>query len=139
VRSVEVTLNKVLSLGDSDGISVRRKYKHGMHGRKARWWFVLHGSESTLANIEQKWESMTLQTGWKIEPCYRPSDTDSGSESGNSPAVIDQSPPSPENETVPSSNGNQQPPEDNDEAADATVGTAQPEALSASNHSQHSN
>ena len=71
VRSVKVTLNKVLTLEDSDGISVRRKYKHGTHGRKARWWFVLHGSESALASIEQKWESMSLQTGWKIEPRTR--------------------------------------------------------------------
>ena len=34
VRSVKVTLNKVLTLEDSDGISVHRKYKHGMHSRK---------------------------------------------------------------------------------------------------------
>ena len=71
---------------------------------------------------------MVLQTGWKIEPCYRLSDTqsDSGSQSRNSPIEIDQSLP-PQNDTlVPS----------NDEAAEATAGTVQPESLATltSNH-----
>ena len=48
VRSVKVALNKVLTL---EGVSMHRKYKRGMLGRKARWWFVSHGSESTLASI----------------------------------------------------------------------------------------
>ena len=122
-------------------LSVHRKYKHGTHGRKARWWFVLHGSESALASIEQKWESMSLQTGWKIEPCYRSSDADSRSESGNSPteALADQSSspvPSPNDTEVPSSNGNQQSSEENNEAANTR---ADPETPSASNHSNHPN
>lgn len=71
VGSVKMALNKVLTLEDSDGLSVHRKYKRGAHGQKARWWFVLHGSESMLTSIEQKWEGMMLQTGWKIEPCFR--------------------------------------------------------------------
>ena len=87
VRSVEMALNKVLTLEDSDGLSVHRKYKRRTHSRKARWWFILHGSESMLISIEQKWEGMMLQTGWKIEPCFRSSelDSNSGSEPSNSP------------------------------------------------------
>lgn len=76
-KSVKAAMRKVFAIGESDekDLNVIRRYKPGGRGRKARWWFILKSNESTLAEIEGKWESMEMQTGWKIEPCYRPVDS----------------------------------------------------------------
>ena len=37
-----------------------------------RWWFVIHAPENVLLNLESEWEQIQLQTGWKLESCFRP-------------------------------------------------------------------
>ena len=32
-----------------------------------RWWFVLHDSEEALRMLEDKWDNIQMQTGWKLE------------------------------------------------------------------------
>ena len=69
-RSVKAALKRVFTRGESEGdeLHVLRKFKPGGSGRKTRWWFVLRSSEPTLVNLESRWESMELQTGWKLSP-----------------------------------------------------------------------
>ena len=51
------------------------KVKEDSVTKKARWWFVLHNSESMLCELEEKWPQVNLQTSWKLEPCYKPIDS----------------------------------------------------------------
>lgn len=112
--------NSQSSTEQPDGVTVHRKYKCGEHGRKARWWFILHGSESTLTNIEKRWNIMEIQTEWKIEHCYQPSDasntnSDEPSDSSNETDEL-----TPQNHVaIPPSNeiANQQQSKECDEAA----------------------
>ena len=43
-------------------------------GNVRRWWFVIHASENVLLDLEGSWDQLQLQTGWKFEPCFKPSD-----------------------------------------------------------------
>ena len=36
-------------------VHVKRKLKENSATNKTRWWFVLHGSESLLCELEEKW------------------------------------------------------------------------------------
>ena len=53
----------------SNLFEVKRKYK-SISGQKIRWWHVLTGKEEDLISLERKWDTVKIQTGWKIEPCY---------------------------------------------------------------------
>ena len=117
MRPVKAVLSKVFTHEDYDGVTVHRKYKHG---RKARWWFILHGSESTLTNIEKRWNIMEIQTGWKIEHCYQPSDVSNTNLDEPSVSSNETNEPAPQNQVaIPSSNenANQEQPKESDEAA----------------------
>ena len=48
---------------------IKRKYKK-LPNNKIRWWHMLTGNEDELVSLENKWEAVKIQTGWKIEPCY---------------------------------------------------------------------
>ena len=37
---------------------------------RPRWWYVVHSSESTLMELEAKWDQVKVQTSWKLEPCF---------------------------------------------------------------------
>ncbi len=37
---------------------------------KTRWWHIVSGDESDLEKLEREWESVKIQTGWKLEKCY---------------------------------------------------------------------
>ena len=41
-------------------------------GHVKRWWFIIHAPENVLLNLENLWEHLHLQTGWKLKPCFRP-------------------------------------------------------------------
>ena len=41
-------------------------------GQIKRWWFVPHDSEEVLQSLENKWDQIQCQTGWKLELCFRP-------------------------------------------------------------------
>ena len=42
---------------------------------KLNWWFVVYGEESTLCELERKWEPLQTQTSWALEKCTKPSDS----------------------------------------------------------------
>ena len=54
-------------------MKVNRKFAIFSSGKPKRW-FILHADESTLLALEKDWEKVSLQTGWCIEHCTRPSD-----------------------------------------------------------------
>lgn len=53
----------------SNLFEIKRKYK-SISGQKVRWWHVLSGKEEDLISLERNWDTVKIQTGWKIEPCY---------------------------------------------------------------------
>ena len=65
-------------------------------GKLTRWWFVIRGDEEAMSQLEEKWNAVAMQVGWKLEPLYSFSDvvvTHQSSDDSvhNSPAT----PPSP--------------------------------------------
>lgn len=72
-----VVLQTVRQLSKADSerrLTVKRKFKEGGSGRRDRWWFLLHGPESTLEELSNAWSSISLQVGWKLEICTKPID-----------------------------------------------------------------
>ena len=44
---------------------------------KTNWWFVIHGEESKLCELENEWERISVQTSWEIRSCFMPAPEDS--------------------------------------------------------------
>ena len=57
-----------------DALSVKCKSMTTSSG-KLKWWFVLHGDEGILSELAQSWETVSLQTSWRLESCTKPVDT----------------------------------------------------------------
>ena len=55
-------------------LQIKRKTVLDVVGNVRRWWFVIHASENVLLDLEGSWDQLQLQTGWKLEPCFKPSD-----------------------------------------------------------------
>ena len=64
-----------------------RKFRNGIAGRD-KWWFLLKGQETVLKELEAVWESVSLQTKWKLEPCTKPTDGNSATQ----PSINDATP-----------------------------------------------
>ena len=61
------------------GLRVRRKIsKPSSDSNRIRWWFVLHGDETLLTSLESRWEAVNMQTSWKLQPCFMPSELPPG-------------------------------------------------------------
>jgi len=55
--------------GISEGkVQIKRKYKN-LGGNKIRWWHIVSGNENDLESLDDKWEGVRIQTGWKLEHC----------------------------------------------------------------------
>ena len=68
--SATVVKNVIQTLSKSKPhLHVKRKTKV-VQGREI-WWFVLHGEEAVLKNLDAEWEMIAIQTNWKIEPCFK--------------------------------------------------------------------
>ena len=126
--AVAATLKKLTTIGNR--LTIKRVFRRGTVDGRDRWWFHLLGEEELLKQLEGEWESVLLQTSWKLEPCSKParhekstersSPTDleataPPSEQSNDPAAAptianSQSgtvvPPSPDPEPVPDSEDN---------------------------------
>ena len=72
VRSVKNALTRLCGIDNS--VQVKRKTKVNPSTRRSQWWFVLHADETLLVALEEKWDSVRLQTSWKIEPCFKPAE-----------------------------------------------------------------
>ena len=72
IRNTISHLTKLSWANKADSLQVKRKV--ATHTTKARWWFVLHGDEGNMKALENAWELVKLQTGWRLEQCTKPSD-----------------------------------------------------------------
>jgi hypothetical protein len=70
--TVQNVIRRVCGLSS---VRVREKTKMSPSG-KQKWWFVLDDEEPTLHVLEDKWESVEMQTSWKLESCFQPIATD---------------------------------------------------------------
>ncbi len=52
-------------------LRVKRKTSRNAHSRKSSWWFVVHGDEAVLCNLEDKWDCLDTQTSWVLKPCFK--------------------------------------------------------------------
>jgi len=50
-------------------VQIKRKYKN-LGGNKIQWWHIVSGNENDLESLDDKWEGVRIQTGWKLERCY---------------------------------------------------------------------
>ena len=66
-----------------------------------KWWFIVKRSNCDNDLLEKEWASVTLQTGWKLEPLLRIEDV------ATSGAVHSQQPPNHNTQNI-------QPPSDDD-------------------------
>ena len=57
----------------ANSIQIKRKTVCDKGGQVKRWWFVVHAPEEVLVTLDAAWEQLKLQTGWKLEPCFKPS------------------------------------------------------------------
>lgn len=76
-NAVKSALSKLTSIGDK--VTVKRKYKTHNQGRM-HWWFVLKAEEEILAVLEKEWNRVALQLSWRLEPCFKPLNTDNPSD-----------------------------------------------------------
>ena len=53
-------------------LQIKRKTICDQAGQILRWWFVLHAPEDVLTALDAVWEQIKLQTGWKLELCFKP-------------------------------------------------------------------
>ena len=67
--TVKSAIHNVLSV-PHDSITVKRKSK--TLRAKQCWWFVITGAEEVMMSMEANWNRKTLQTGWKLQPCFVP-------------------------------------------------------------------
>ena len=37
----------------------------------------MHGDESVLSNLESRWDQVSVQTSWQLQPCYMHTDPES--------------------------------------------------------------
>ena len=56
---------------------------------KARWWFVIHGNEEFLANLDSLWERVQIQTSQKLETCFKTVTSTSHSTLQSFPTPVD--------------------------------------------------
>ena len=61
---------KVLGKVPLGTVSIKRKYKTAKSDSKriVHWWFVVRGDEEVLEQLENDWNTISIQTAWKLEP-----------------------------------------------------------------------
>ena len=64
------TIKRLTSSGAK--LSIKRKSQPATEDRRReRWWFILKGKEEDLIQLQTEWETVNIQTSWKIERvCY---------------------------------------------------------------------
>ena len=72
--AVRATIVKLTKCIETDDMRVKRKCGLTNSG-KTKWWFVIHGKEEMLKSLEESWSKVSVQTGWCLEQCTKPSVT----------------------------------------------------------------
>ena len=69
--STKTVKSVILQVSKIEGeLRIKRKDKENRTTGRPKWWYVVHGSESTLMELEAKWDQVKVQTSWKLEPCF---------------------------------------------------------------------
>lgn len=71
-KSVDSAISRFCKI---EGLKIKRKTRTNNRTGKLNWWFVVHGEEATLCDLEKKWEALQMQTSWVLEKCTKPSDS----------------------------------------------------------------
>ena len=53
-------------------MTIKRKFTNDSSGQVKKWLFVIHDTENTLLELQEKWDEIMTHTGWKLENCYKP-------------------------------------------------------------------
>ena len=74
--AVENTLHTLTKI-PKNSLVIKRKYRTAQDNsnRVTRWWFVLRGEEEILAQLQEEWPVVALQTAWKLQPLFHNSAT----------------------------------------------------------------
>ena len=80
----------ILKFCPTISLKIKRKTISDQDGQIKCWWFVIHAPEDVLTSFDAAWEQIQLQTGWKLELCFKP-DSDSGSGISSSKCATSQS------------------------------------------------
>ena len=64
--------NAIARFCNVEGLRIKRKTRMNSHTGKTIWWFVVHGDESTLRELDSKWECLHTQASWVLQPCTKP-------------------------------------------------------------------
>ena len=70
-------------------LQIKRKTVTDAAGTVKRWCFVVHAPENVLLDLEKVWGQLQLQTGWKLEPCFKPLQLDPANSSPASESLPD--------------------------------------------------
>ena len=70
------TVKQLTKIDPEKRLTVNRKFQEGESDRRDHWWYLIRGSEAALADIENLWNSVSLQVGWKLESCTKPLEND---------------------------------------------------------------
>ena len=98
--AVAATLKKLTTTGDR--LTIKRVFRRGTAEGRDRWWFHLLGEEELLKQLEGEWESVSLQTCWKLEPCSKPARSEKSTEHTNlNPTELEATAPGPEHSIDP--------------------------------------
>ena len=63
------TVTKLTKPDIGNKLSVKRKFEEGDSTHRVRWWFLLKADKAVLSELENLWETVQLQTNWKLETC----------------------------------------------------------------------
>ena len=81
------TIRQLTKMDPEKRLTVKRKFKDGESGQRDRWWFLIRGSEATLGELESLWSCVSLQVGWKLEMCTKPSNDENRKSGENLDAI----------------------------------------------------
>ena len=84
-KSIENAISRFCKL-DLKGLRIKRKTRSNDRTGKLNWWFVIHGEESMLCELESSWDALQTQTSWVLETCTKPA-TDSNISSIEEPTA----------------------------------------------------
>ena len=68
--------NTIRAITNIDGLDVKRKYhvqktrevSMGPKPQLSKWWFIISGEEPVLQLLMEKWNAVSYQTNWTLEP-----------------------------------------------------------------------
>lgn len=65
--AVKKSIRQLTTVTAGKEVHVKRKFKKTPNGM--RWWHVISAEEDTLLRLDSEWNKVSVQTGWKVEPC----------------------------------------------------------------------